>query len=368
MDKMKSWLQKEPVLTVAALLSVLSMLFVIPSKEYLSYIDFKTLACLFCLMTSVKGLEREGVLERVSLVLSARLQNLRALTMFLVFLCYILAMFVTNDVALIAIVPITLSILAACGFEDRGALIVVLQTIAANIGSSLTPIGNPQNLYLFSYYKMQLQEFLLIMLPIVAAGGVLLLVACFLVPSVPLHQSKEDAGNPMGKGRVLCYSLLFLLSVAAVFDLLHDWLAVLIVLVVVWMIDYHTLLKVDYSLLVTFIAIFIFVGNLGRIGLVYAFLTWILEKNTLFAAIFTSQFTSNVPAAVLLSGFTDNAKALLAGVNIGGMGTLIASMASVISYKLYSSAYRERSATYLKLFTKWNLLFLVVLCLVGSFL
>lgn len=170
-QKIKTLLRAELVLVISAVLAVLSMSLLPPSMEYLSYIDFKTLACLFCLMASVMGLFHEGLLERVASLLSARLRDSRKMTLFLVFSCYFFAMFVTNDVALVAIIPITLVITATCGFEKQTALIVILQTIAANIGSSLTPIGNPQNLYLFSYYQMNFTDFMIAVLPIVLVGG-----------------------------------------------------------------------------------------------------------------------------------------------------------------------------------------------------
>ncbi len=367
-QKVTTLLRTDPVLTISALLAVLSMFFIHPSAAYLSYIDFKTLACLFGLMASVMGLLHEGVLERVSLLLSARLKDSRTLTLFLVFSCYFFAMFVTNDVALVAIIPMTLIILATCGFENQSAFIVVLQTIAANIGSALTPIGNPQNLYLFSYYQMNLADFLSAIFPIALAGGLLLALCCLLIPVIDLKSSPATDRLRLRKRNIVFYSVLFLISTASVFDWIPYSIAALIVFVALLITNKHILAKVDYSLLATFTFIFIFVGNIGKIDSIHSFLSSITQENTLLAAILTSQITSNVPAAILLSGFTDQAYQLLQGVNIGGMGTLIASMASVISYKIYIAKYRHESYRYLKLFTFWNLLFLVALSVLGILL
>jgi Na+/H+ antiporter NhaD/arsenite permease-like protein len=367
-DKIIAFFKKEPVLCIAAALAAVSMLFVPPNAEYLGYIDFKTLACLFCLMASVKGLERGGALKYVSLAIAGRIKTLRALAFFLVFACFFFAMFVTNDVSLIAIIPIAFTILSVCGMESWSAFLVVLQTIAANIGSSLTPIGNPQNLYLFTRYEMPLGEFLWTMLPIVAVGGFLLALSCLFIPNLKLSKTETHSGEPIKKRGLVFYTALFILSVLTVFGFLPYWAAAAAVFLAVLLFDRKTLFAVDYSLLVTFVVIFLFVGNLARIEPIHAFLSSITEANTLLTSILTSQATSNVPAAILLSGFTDNAKELLAGVNIGGLGTLIASMASVISYKMYASVHKGQTGRYMLLFSLWNLAFLALLTALGFLL
>ncbi len=366
--RVRAWFLAEPVLVLSALLALVSMAWVPPTRQYLTYIDCKTLACLFCLMAAVVGLQRERVLERAALVISMRVRHSRALVLFLVFACFFLAMLVTNDVALITLVPITLAILSACGMGGWSAFVVVLQTIAANIGSSLTPIGNPQNLYLFSYYGIPLPNFLLTMLPVVLVGGVLLAASCLVVPVSRWTPAPRQKGDPLRRRPILVYGALFLLSVAAVFDWLPYGWAVAAVVLTLLVMDRGALGKVDYSLLATFVCIFVFVGNLGRIGPIHAVLSRLTQGYTLWAGILTSQATSNVPAAILLSGFTDHARELLLGVNIGGLGTLIASMASVISYKLYTVVHKGESLRYLRLFTVWNLGFLAVLALVGTLL
>lgn len=215
---------------------------------------------------------------------------------------------------------------------------------------------------------MTLPDFLMTIFPFVLVGGLLLVLSCLLVPVVELKSSFALNTYPLRKQKIILYSALFLISIASVFDLVLYPIATIIVFVTLLITDRRALAKVDYGLLTTFTFIFIFVGNIGKIELIHSFLSSLTQEHTLLAAILISQITSNVPAAILLSGFTDNAHQLLKGVNIGGMGTLIASMASVISYKVYIGTYKEGSFRYLKLFTLWNLLFLFVLSVLGVLL
>ncbi len=355
------WLKKEPVLVVSALCAFFSMLIVPPSVDYVQYIDWKTLVCLFCLMVSVKGLEREGLLGAVSKAALSRLKSTRILMFFLVFGAFFASMFMTNDVALIALVPIAISVLYMCGQEQWTAYVVVLQTIAANIGSSLTPMGNPQNLYIFSHYNMRLDVFLITIFPYVIAGGICLVACCFFVKSNPLASLGELASKKLNKKRMAVYATLFLLSTLSVFGIISYPLAAVVVTLAVFALDKKILSEVDFSLLITFAVIFIFVGNLSNISAVKTLLQELIGRNVTWASILSSQFISNVPAAILLSKFTSNANDLLVGVNIGGMGTLIGSMASVISYKLFANVYPKQVIRYLKIFALYNVGFLLML-------
>lgn len=333
------------------------MFIVPPDAEYIKYIDLKTLVCLLSLMIALKGIEREGLIAIASAKLSSRLGNLRVLTFFLVFTCFFASMLMTNDVALIALVPITLAVLSLCEKLEYTAYIIVLQTIAANIGSSLTPIGNPQNLFLFVRYGFEPVRFLVTMLPFVLFGGVLLALSCMFLPNLPIRQEPSAAPPVRGKASV-AYGLMFCLAVAAVFGVLPYWISAAFIVMATFFVDKRTLLKVDYYLLLTFVVIFVFVGNIARIEWLSDLISGWVQRDTMLTALAASQFISNVPAAVMLSGFTDNAVGLLVGVNAGGMGTLIASMASVISYKLYATTFPSGTLRYLLLFTLMNVLFL----------
>ena len=330
-----------------------------PDRDYIEYIDFKTLLCLFCLMVSLKGIEREGVLTAVSAKLASGVKSLRALVFLLVFVCFFASMLITNDVALIAFVPITIAVFSLCGSMKYCAAAVVLQTLAANIGSSLTPIGNPQNLFLFMRYPFTLGSFLLTTLPFVMFGGVLLAVVCLFVPKQPIQQ-EPSSSRVIRKKPVIAYCVMFAVAVSAVFGLVHYLAAAAVIAAAAFVTDRRTLMKVDYSLLLTFVVIFIFVGNIARIGWIHDIISYWAQRDTMLTAVVSSQFISNVPAAVMLSEFTDNAFGLLLGVSAGGMGTLIASMASVISYRLYATSEPKGIRRYLGLFTVLNVVFLLL--------
>lgn len=352
-------LRNEPVLVLSQALAVLSMILVPPSKAYLAYMDFKVLGCLFALMAVVAGFRSIGLFERLSVLLLAQVHSVRRVSILLVGLTFFASMWITNDVALITFVPFTLVVFKMLGDARPIMLTIVLQTVAANVGSSLTPMGNPQNLYLFSYYHMGTGEFFLTMLPMVAVGGGVLFCMVFFIGTgrqsivVPLVQKT----GPLAIGPVIRYSILFLLSILAVFDILA-WYAV--VVVVGLSVGIRQLRKVDYSLLLTFVGFFILVGNLGSASFVRAGLERILAGRVFMVSLLASQVLSNVPAALLLSRFTLDSGQLLLGVNAGGCGTLIASLASVISFKLFAAHDAGSSWRYLWVFTKVNVLFVLV--------
>ena len=354
----KTFIQREPILAVAAICALATMCFVPPDKNYIHYIDVKTLFCLFCLMVSVKGIECEGVLTAISENLASRLKNIKALAFMLVFTCFFVSMLITNDVALIAFVPVTLAVFSMYGSIKQSAIVIVLQTLAANIGSSLAPIGNPQNLYLFMHYQFPFGSFLLTTLPFVLFGGVLLAAACFFVPNHPIHHEPSPSQH-IRKKPVAVYCAMFVVAVAAVINLLPYWASAIIITAAAFMLDRRTLMKIDYSLLLTFVVIFIVVENIARIEWIHDYISLWMQKDCMLTAIGSSQIISNVPAAVMLSEFTDNATQLLLGVSVGGMGTLIASMASVISYRMYAAAHQKGIKHYLWLFTLLNVIFLL---------
>lgn len=357
--QIKSFIRKEPVLAAASILAFVTMFIMPPDKAYIKYIDFKTILCLLSLMIALKGIECEGLIAVVSTKLSSKLGNLRNLTFLLVFACFFSSMLMTNDVALIAFVPVTLTILSVCKMNMYASFIIVLQTLAANIGSSLTPIGNPQNLFLFIRYGFAPMKFLMIMLPFVLFSGVLLTISCLLMPNLSIQQKSLDV--PVVRSKVaIIYIVMFFLAVMAVFGVFPYWVSTIVIATVTFFMDKQTLIKVDYNLLFTFAAIFIFVGNIARIEWLNELISEWVKTDTMLTALVSSQFISNVPAAVMLSGFTDNAVDLVLGVNMGGMGTLIASMASVISYKLYAKTFPNEIKRYFIIFTVTNILFLAL--------
>lgn len=372
-----NFIKKEAVLCAALLLGAVSMFLVPPDKEYPGYIDFRVLGLLFALMVVMAGLRELGVFDKIAHVMLKRADNSRKLCLVMVFLCFFSAMLITNDVALITFVPFTILLLKMAEMESLAVPLVVYETVAANLGSALTPIGNPHNLYLYTAFEMALPDFLRTMAPITGISAILLLFCVFTIKKEALLTEKPESMNQEegsaekrkgSKGLLSAfYGLTFLLSLLTVLRVLPFWIPFGIALFGAMLLRRRVLLQVDYSLLATFVGFFIFVGNMGRIDAVSSLLARLLDGREVLVAFLTSQVISNVPAAALLSGFTENAKALLVGVNIGGLGTLIASMASLISYKYIVKEMPEKKGKYFWYFTLVNLVFAALLLLAAYF-
>lgn len=365
MHKIIEFIKKETILIIAAILAVISAFFVPPDRTYFSYIDFRVLGILLSLMIVMAGFQKNGLFDTIGRKLLERTKNTAQLVGVLVFLCFFSSMLITNDVALLTFVPFAVLILQKCHQERLMVLVLILQTIAANLGSMLTPIGNPQNLYLYNLSGMKMGEFLSLMLPYTAVSGVLLLIVIFVLSarkqkiSMDACALQEKTINEPRKNTV--YLVLFVLCLLVVLRLLPYDLVLAVVLIAVFLMDRKVLVTVDYCLLLTFICFFIFTGNMGNLPAIRDALQSLVAGRELGIGVLTSQVISNVPAALLLSGFTENYCTLLLGVNIGGLGTLIASMASLISYKIYAQHYNRTKGIYLLWFTVANLLFLAVL-------
>ena len=440
---------------MATVLAIISCFFVTPGREYLSYINWRTLILLFCLMAVVAGFAKAGVFRYISRKLSQRMKDTRRLSVGFMLLCFLLSMFVTNDVALVTVVPLTLLTMMRCS-EKAKIQTLVQETIAANLGSMLTPFGNPQNLYLTSYYGIGMGEFLRLMLPYTGVALVILLLQTLISPKEGLGGRAREAGTPEGaseagvlegrakeagipergareagipegrvkgagisergaseagvpegrvkeaaipegknreaaslyesgenltgkdemyeealrekllrsKGRlvsILLYGILFIVSMFSVARILDYRILFGIILITILVYDRSVLRNVNYTLLLTFVSFFVLIGNLGAMTQIQAALTQMIEGRELLTAILSSQIISNVPAAVLLSGFTDQGKALIVGTDLGGLGTLIASMASIITFQLYSLESGAKKGKYLLTFTLWNVIDLVIL-------
>ena len=348
------FLKKECVLVIAVTLAILSSFISIPK---LSYIDFKVLILLFNLMVVVAAFKELKVLDSIAIGLLKKCNTYTSISLALVFITFISSMIVTNDVALITFVP--LSIVIARKANINVLKIVIFQTLAANLGSSFTPMGNPQNLFIYSFYNLSPIDFFKITLPIVVLAVLCLVLLVFKDKKMNLSLDLEDVKID-NKRDVYLFGGLFLIILLSVFHVIDYKVTFLITIVMVLILNKKLFSQVDYSLLITFIGFFIFVGNISTMDVVKNFMEGILNspKSTFLASVLSSQVISNVPATMLLSGFTDHFKELLLGVNIGGMGTLIASLASVISYKIYASEFGNDN--YMKSFTFYNILGLVI--------
>jgi len=393
-EKCIHFIKQETVLMVATFLAIVSAFVVPPSAAYLEYIDWRVLGILLSLMIIMTGLQNTGLFDAIGAKLLGKTKDTRQLAFILVFLCFFFSMLITNDVALFTFVPFAMIMLKKCKQEKLIIPVLVLQTIAANLGSMLTPIGNPQNLYLYNLSGMGMGEFIGVMLPYTILSGLLLVIAilvcCKKEPitevvmendivsdGADVHLTAEEKKAlqekaALEKGRNLIknsvYITLFVLSLCVVVRLVPFEMVLLAVILLVFNMDRKVLSQVDYCLLFTFIAFFIFTGNMGNITVVRETLQQLVAGRELAIGVISSQAISNVPAALLLSGFTSNYRELLIGVNLGGLGTLIASMASLISYKLFAKEYNEQKGKYFWWFTIANIIFLAVLAIAALLL
>ena len=360
--KVLTVLKKDPVLAVSGVLAVLSMFFVHPDAAYVSYVDYRVLALLFSLMCVMNGFQEQGVFRKMAVFILSRTADTRQLSAVLVFLCFFLSMLITNDVALITFVPFTVLVLSITGQQKRLISVIVLQTVAANLGSMLTPVGNPQNLYLYNLSGMGIGEFLSIMFPYTAVSFLLLVLCLFPGKNEPVRLSSGfNDLPPVDRKKLGCYIVLFLLCMGAVLRFLPWQLILAATLIILLLVNRPLLRKADYGLLLTFVFFFLFIGNMGRLPAVSDLLARILSGHELIIGVLSSQVISNVPSALLLSGFTSALRPLLIGVNLGGLGTLIASLASLISYKQYAQTEGCRKGAYLLAFTAVNAVFLLIL-------
>ena len=361
LGKLKQFLKQETVLCIAALCAVATMLLVPPDAEYLHYIDWRVLCLLLCLMAVVAGFKSLGAFDWLTYQLLRRIQSGRVLGVTLVLLPFFCAMLVTNDVALIVFVPFTLALLDGLGCADAMIPVIVLQTVAANLGSMATPVGNPQNLYLYAAYNLQAGEFFSVVLPLTAVSGAALTLAALPVLPRMLPEQKLKEERIASAGRMGLYAALFCLCLLTVFRIVPYIVTTAVVVAALFAADRKLLKEIDFMLLLTFVCFFVVSENLGRVEAVRDFLQSLLSRSTLLTAVSASQVISNVPAAVLLSAFTQEWRELLAGVNIGGLGTPIASLASLITMKLYLRWPGARIGRFLVWFTAANVAGLVIL-------
>ena len=375
MKKILRFLRQETVLTVSLVLALLSSCVVPPDRHYLTYPDYRTLALLFSLMLIVAGLQHLGIFSLLGQALIKKAHSLRMLYAIMILLCFFSSMIITNDVALITFVPFTILVFRMIDREDRVLKLIVLETIAANLGSMATPIGNPQNLYLYSVSEMAFSDFARAVWPYTLLALVLLAASVRTVREAPLsHRLVSDTPRPETAVRkhlsrdVAPYLVLLTLSLLVVFRVLPYGPVLLVVAAVIFFIRRSLFHEVDYALLATFLCFFVFIGNVKRIPAISTLLVTLMDGRELGLGILASQVISNVPAAILLSGFTDELTTLCTAVNLGGLGTLIASLASLISFKFFCRNYPHQKAHYLRVFTLWNLGFLVLLTLLAVLL
>lgn len=362
--RLRQFVKKNIVMFVALFAALATMTVVPIDIEYLGYFDLKTLTCLFCVLAVVCAFKNIDFFYILAKSIVKCFKTTRMSVIALVYITFIGSMLIANDMALLTFLPLGYFVLATTGKKRYMAFTFIMQNIAANLGGMLTPFGNPQNLYLYSKFDIPNLEFMAIMAPPFILSILLITVCCLFVKNEPLEIDNEPV--KLDKKKVALYSVLFVLAIAIVFRGIHYLIGLAIIPFVLFFVDRNALKKVDYPLLLTFVFFFIFSGNMARIDAVRNVLSYLLDQNTLLFSTISCQFISNVPSAILLSQFTENYRELLVGVNIGGTGTLIASLASLITFREYTKNEPHKAKSYIIKFSAFNFAFLLILLVVES--
>ena len=364
---MLKFIKSQPVLVISFAAAVITMFIIPPDGEYLGYINRTVLIELFALMIAVAGFRSVGIFDRACDLMLRKAGTVRRIALVLMLICFFSSMLVTNDVALITFVPLTLMIFSGIKDEKVRILTIVLETAASNLGSMLTPVGNPQNLYLYDHYQLTVMDFVKTMLPSGIMSIVVLVLLTLLLPA-EVCTSEVDEKTEIKKYPTIGYAAVFIVCLLVVFRVLPDWVCLIAAVAAALIFDRSLLLKADYPLLATFVCFFVFVGNIARIEAVNAFFREILAGHELLIALGLSQLISNVPAAVMLSGFTENGRELMLGIDLGGLGTIIASLASLISFQFYRKTETAQTGRYLLTFTVMSVVLLIPLLLLNMIL
>lgn len=361
------FVKKNAVMFIALLAAAITTIFVPVDSEYVGYFDFKTLTCLFCVLAVVCALRNIRFFYILARRIVRLFKNARMCVLALVYITFIGSMLIANDMALITFLPLGFFVLSSTDKNKHMAFTFIMQNIAANLGGMLTPFGNPQNLYLYSKFSIPTGEFMLIMLPPFLISVALITLCCIVfIKNEPMEIAEENV--KLNAKKTAVYLVLFALAIAIVFRGIPYWIGLIVIPVVLFFMDKNALAKVDYPLLFTFVFFFIFAGNMSRIPAVQNLFSSILNSNTLLVSVLSCQCISNVPSSILLSQFTSNYADLLVGVNIGGVGTLIASLASLITFREYISHNPGEAVKYIAKFSAFNFGFLAILTLVMMFI
>ena len=355
-----AFIRKNAVLCIAVLAALITSIIVPPDKAYLDYFDWKTLTCLFCVLAVVCAFKNIRFFFFLAQKIVKLFKNARAAVLALTYITFIGSMLIANDMALLTFLPLGFFVLSSTGKKKYMAFTFIMQNIAANLGGMLTPFGNPQNLYLYTKFLIPTGDFIVTMLPPFLISVALITICCFLfVKKENLEIEEEKIVLPVGK--TIIYSILFILSIVIVFRVIPFWTGLIVIPIFLLFMDRKALKDVDYGLLLTFVAFFIFAGNMAQISAVKTLLEDLMEKNALLVSTLSCQAISNVPSAILLSQFTNDYQAILLGVNIGGVGTLISSLASLITFREYTKQNPGGAKKYLLLFSAFNFAFLFIL-------
>ena len=370
MQKITGYIKNNAILCISGVLAVISCFIVKPDDQYPGYINLKVLAILFSLMLVVAALGHIGTFDILTGKLLSRVKTYKGISLLMSLMAFFMSMFLTNDVSLVTLVPFAIMVLAPFGENRNLMFTLIIMTVAANLGSMFTPIGNPQNLYLYDTYKIPLPEFLLLMLPYSALSLILVIALTFLLikGSSGLPERAGHDAKKLSLSKLMIYIALFVINILTVIGLVHFLISLAVTAAAMAVLDRRAFKKADYNLLLTFVFFFVLIGNIGRMDVITGIMSGLVSGYPVPAAIISSQIISNVPAAMLLSAFTGDGRSLVIGTNLGGLGTVIASMASLITYRFHSSFVKEqkekggeKQGNYLLNFTVINIIMLALL-------
>ncbi len=361
MSYVLTFFKRNMMMTVAMFAAIATVFLVPVDRGYVDYIDVKTISCLFCVLAVVCALKDVNFFYLLARKIVEHFHTVRLCVLALVYITFIGSMLIANDMALLTFLPLGYYVLSSTRKEKYMAYVFILQNIAANLGGMLTPFGNPQNLYLYTRFHIANGEFIRIMFPPFTLAVILITICCLFVKSEPMTLIGQKSPEEHHRRKTVLYLVLFALSIAIVFRSFPYWIGLIIIPLVLLFADRHALKMVDYPLLLTFVFFFIFAGNMARIDVVRRFFCYLLGKNTLLFSVLSCQFISNVPSAILLSGFTGDYADLLIGVNIGGVGTLISSLASLITFREYMRHNPGKGKYYMGMFSLINFGFLFIM-------
>jgi len=372
MGKFKSWLKTNAIFVIVVIVAVISCFIVPIDKGYLSYFDgaFETLTCIFGILIIVAGLENIDFFHKVARFIIKKFKSVRSIVLTLIFITYVSALINANDMALLTFLPLSYLVLKYINKTEYLAFTFIMQNIASNLGGMISPIGNPQNIFLFSYYDIGLLEFFKIMaIPTLCALLLIVVSVMFVKPEKVEYQDKYD--HKIDYYRLAIYAILFVLTFFVVIGVVPFYIVLAITILTMLFCDRKSFLQVDYTIPLIFVGFFIFSGNMERIPFVANFMTKFADKQTFLCAYISCQFISNVPTSILLSKFTGNFPALLVSVNVASLGIIFSSLSGVIALKCFvkynPKNSKHKAWYYIGFDLLMNVLLLVVLYPVSYF-
>ena len=336
MLKVGNWIKRNFIFTIVVIVALISCIFVPISKNYIDYFDGagNTLTCIWGILIIVAGLENIDFFHKVARFIVKKFKSVRSIILSLIFITYISSLINANDMALLTFLPLSYLVLKYTNQTQYLAFTFIMQNIASNLGGMLSPIGNPQNIYLFSFYKIGLLEFFKIMAIPTLCALALIIITCLFIKKSPV-EFQDDYDHKIHLPKLIIYAVLFILTFLVVCRVIPFYIVLPILIVVMLCCDYKSFIQVDYTIPLTFVAFFVFSGNMSQIPSIVKLMTKFADSHTFLCSYLSCQLISNVPTSILLSKFTTNYTSLLVSVNVDSLGIIFSSLSGVIALKCF---------------------------------